>query len=419
MTNENQLPGQSKRLLPIAALIVTAACRFAAAELVADYQFNDVLTSSDPQTAWTTSSFASASGSFTPAFIAAGNPGKSIETDGSETQNSVATSISTSRYYTFSVTPAADHVIVYNSISWDARALASGTGAMNTNTAAFWSTDAFANEIGAQEFTEIAPDNSTSAWGTHTVSLGGTVVESGATTFRLAVWDNSTSPNKRNQIDNVRVQASVYAYQHLTPTSIDNIRGEGQSNAPTGYYANGGRNVVGVQGSTATNTRQNENLVLGFTLPTNIGGEIYKATLSLAKLDQRFDSGVFNLDLYGLLTSNPDVTGTSFFLEANTDGNVNVDKLADNYITSGQANGSTSTVDVTAFIKALYSGNNPTQTEAFFRLNPDRNLAFTSAIDRILVDLASADLAIVVIPTPAALPGGLLMFTLLMVRRRK
>lgn len=400
----------------LAAALILCLAAGARADLVADFQLNDLYTSSDAAENWTTTNLTPGAG-FSASFNNSGNPAKSIETDGFESANTEATSRSDNKSYTFTVTPDAGKALLFQSASWDSQALASGTGPMQTSTSLFWSVDSFTSNVGGS-FQVAAAENTTSAWTANSVSLAGADVQFGPTTFELAVWDNSTSGNKKNRIDNVQIHAAVATIHTLTTPTADAIRGEGQTNAPTGYYVDANRNVIGIQGSTGAAERQNENVVLGFTLPTLADPSIYSATLSLNKLGERFDNVHFNLDLYGLSTTNPDGSGTSFFYEGANDPSASVSLLADDFITDAQSNGSTSIADVTAFIASLYNGQNPLQTEVFFRLNPDQNLSL-SQIDRLIVDLASAQLVILSIPTPAALPAGMMLMGVVVMRRRR
>jgi hypothetical protein len=192
---------------------------------------------------------------------------------------------------------------------------------------------------------------------------------------------------------------------NATLNSRDEIIGESESGgASPGYYPGsaGSNQVVGVSG--ASGSREHQNAVIGFILPV-LDGPIAAATFSIEKVGvlgtpQRF------VDLYGLGTTNPDVSGTSLFLEAATDGDPANTKLKDRF---AQRTGGPSGVipaDVTAFIQGFYTGNAPDQAEVFFRLNVDTDLDF-SGQSGIRFDTSGAALEIetspaAVIPEPVS-----------------
>jgi hypothetical protein len=136
----------------------------------------------------------------------------------------------------------------------------------------------------------------------------------------------------------------------------------------TGYYVDDPDPRVGSVNAQAL-LRQVK--IYGFKLPVLDAPTIASAELILSSATLNNPNNAFNLDLYGLNTSNPDVTGTTLFFQGDDD--FSQQKLADPYV-MGSGFGPTAGPHIagaTAFIQGLYSGTTPTQSEAFFRLNPD------------------------------------------------
>lgn len=152
-------------------------------------------------------------------------------------------------------------------------------------------------------------------------------------------------------------------------------------------------------------------------LPTlDPGVEIISATFSATVSSSNpagFSvGGPSDVALFGLATSNPDGSGTTFYSSATSAGAIDPA-----FSRTNAAAGSTPSADVTAFIQALYSGNIPDQTEAFFRLATTEN-RWTN-VNRTSFLNGSAQLVLVVTPEPGtAMLGGLGLLALCLRRRR-
>lgn len=223
------------------------------------------------------------------------------------------------------------------------------------------------------------------------------------------------------------ISPAINAATMLTLSSSDLVIQESQLNAPAaGYLTNSGIGTVGVGGSLGNN-RRDSNRIYGFTLPTlNIGESISSVTFSVTQNKNKADNPTFNVDLFGLGTSNPDSSGTTLYYDGdavteNGDGNTNT-KLFDNLTSNQNSTPSdpltVSNAAILLFINNLYAGNTPIQTEVFFRLNNDVVLdPFQGGAPN--VDMTSPTLEFTVIPEPSSallLLGG--MGCLFILRRR-
>ena len=369
--------------------------------VIAEYPFNANSRSSVDSDINSTAGNFLDGGGFSSSFNSgAGNLAPSIQVAGNATNNSEAASISGGDFYEFTVTPAAGQAIIPSSLQFNAQARASGTGGMNSNFSLYWSGDNFSSSLGT--YSELTPENSSSDFtDLHGFDLSGLPAKGQPITFRAVVWDGSGSPNKHNRLDNVTLSSDFLETQttfNQAPSSVDNITGESQgSSSPSGYYTDSSNNNVGVGGSSGN--RFNRNAVLGFELPT-LDGPIISAGLTLTKTGE---NGPIDVDLYGLATANPDGSGTSLFLEANSDSNPLNVKIADDLFLAIDDNSTTRTADVTDFILSLYSGTDPSQIEAFFRLNPDEDLSLGS-IERSAFGLSGANLSIITANANTAVP---------------
>lgn len=191
-----------------------------------------------------------------------------------------------------------------------------------------------------------------------------------------------------------------------TLDSDDTIVGEAQSGAmpQEGYYPGMAHPTIGVMGSQGV--RRNQNRVFGFLLP-QLGGAIQSATFTVRKTPTTTEP--IRIDLWGLVTTNPDTSGTDLFLQSNTDPDHT--KLFDNLITNNTPDYEVASSDVTAFIESLYSGGTPSQSEVFLRLNQDAVLSLGGYQTRMAVDQPT--LTLTTIPEPTSL--GLLCWTVALV----
>jgi hypothetical protein len=167
----------------------------------------------------------------------------------------------------------------------------------------------------------------------------------------------------------------------------------------TGYYVNDPDSRIGSVNAAAL-VRQEK--IYGFSLPVLDLPKIAFATLYLSAAEKNDPDQPFNLDLYGLHTTNPDVTGISLFYQGDNDPTQA--KLADDFVIGGGFGPTGSHVaDVTTFVKSLYAGTSPTQSEVFFRLNPNLDFVVSppNVNEYITADfLQSGTLIIDTIPEP-------------------
>ncbi len=226
------------------------------------------------------------------------------------------------------------------------------------------------------------------------------------------------------------------------PNSFDRIVGEVQSNATAEYQADTSSGRIGVSGSSLNDTRTHENLVIGFTLPTlGAGQTIQSATLTFRVAGGREnDPQVDDIDVYLLSTADPSSAGTGFFLESDTDSNSanrfigsfgegtteDLDSGSDE-VFSAPDYGFTFDLDASALalLQTYYTGQNPNQSEAFFRWNFDADQSLTE-VNRWNIDIAADSsqgfdvptLNITTIPEPSSLMLGVIG-ALALLRRRK
>lgn len=223
--------------------------------------------------------------------------------------------------------------------------------------------------------------------------------------------------------------ATVYT---ATPAnSTDTIIGKRQSNAPgADYYPDDSNDIVGLTGSSASQTRSVRNVVLGYTLPTLTAGEtIDGATFNFNVVGVRNQP---RLDVYLLDTANPDTTGTDFFFEGPDDTNSDVTYVGD-YFNSSSSGSQVSldedvslslTGDPLTLLQGFYGGDHiPDQTEVFFRFNLDQEVPIRSPSYyryNVNVDASASSLDITVIPEPSTLAlAGLGLFGLIGFGRRR
>jgi hypothetical protein len=188
----------------------------------------------------------------------------------------------------------------------------------------------------------------------------------------------------------------------------------------TGYYVNDPDSRIGSVNAAAL-LRQEK--IYGFTLPVLDLPTIASAELQLGAADLNNPDNPFNLDLYGLNTTNPDGTGIGLFFQGDDDPTQV--KLADDFVIGGGV-GPTGPhfADVTTFLRGLYAGTTPTQSEVFFRLNPNVDFLVSppNVNEYITADfLQFGHLIIETIPEPETLTlalSGVLFSVLPFVRRR-
>jgi hypothetical protein len=227
-------------------------------------------------------------------------------------------------------------------------------------------------------------------------------------------------------------EAALY---ETTVTSHDRIIGERQSNAlAAGYYTDvTGNALMGVDGSSLSSTRKNQQPIIGLTLPVLAPGEsIDSAQLTFSVIgiqDQGTNHLLGSLDTYLLSSANPSSTGTGFFYEGNSDPSASVEFVGRTTrqtlgvsTSAGSINPQqtfdppkqityTLTGDALALLQSFYTNSTPNQTEAFFRWNSSTDLNVGDS-DRYVIDPNSPKITITAIPEPAALSllalGGLL-----------
>ena len=199
-------------------------------------------------------------------------------------------------------------------------------------------------------------------------------------------------------------EAGVYS---LNPNSFDTVVGISFSigGGPdlTGYYVNDPDPRVGsVLHSSGTLLRQVK--IYGFELPVLDYSTIASAQIHLVSATLENSGPAFNLDLYGLNTTNPDGSGISLFFQGENDPSQQ--ELADDYVIGGGFGPTPGphVADVTAFIRSLYAGMSPSQSEVFFRLNPNQAFLVSPPDVNQFISadfLANGFLVIETIPEPA------------------
>jgi hypothetical protein len=184
----------------------------------------------------------------------------------------------------------------------------------------------------------------------------------------------------------------------------------------TGYYVNDPDPRVGsVLHSSGTLLRQVK--IYGFTLPVLDHATIASAQLQLATATLENSGPAFNLDFYGLNTTNPDGSGTSRFFQGENDPSQQ--ELADDFVIGGGFGPTPGPhiADVTAFIQSLYAGTSPAQAEAFFRLNPNQAfLVSPPDVNQFIAAdlLANGRLIIETVPEPAMSMLGMMAFIVML-----
>ncbi|MCH7229007.1 hypothetical protein [Haloferula sp. A504] len=171
--------------------------------------------------------------------------------------------------------------------------------------------------------------------------------------------------------------------------SVDRILGEQQINGPgVGYYPDNTAGVVGISGSTATSSRIDTNVVLGFTLPPLPTGATVETVILSFEITGAQDlpgSGLPNLHAYLLDTTDPDGSGTTYFHHGPEDGTPTVPFVGATRVeVSGTSQNTFDddtedwtlvlTGDALTLFQSFYGGDNlPDRAEAFFRFNLDVN----------------------------------------------
>lgn len=206
---------------------------------------------------------------------------------------------------------------------------------------------------------------------------------------------------------------TLYAQWGINSTahvaSVDGIIGAAQTSAdPPGYYVNKNLGLAGGTGSGASLTRYSMVPVIGFTLPTLPAGHtVESVTLHYEITKYRYQTNpTFTADAYLLNTPNPSSSGTGFYYMGPADSNANAKLIgstdlpdaatgADVIPASPIASVQTLGGDALTMFKSLYSGNTPTQTEAFVRFNrssADSDLTLTQIYERFFIDTAPSNL---------------------------
>lgn len=162
-----------------------------------------------------------------------------------------------------------------------------------------------------------------------------------------------------------------------TLSSQDKIIGQRQSNGDLlGYYVDSTPPQVGVSGG--TNTRVNQNAVIGFTLPTLNPGESFSAANFAITVASVNTSLAYDVGLFGLLTANPDSSGTVLFSQSATGVSGVSSLISSTFTSTAAATSSIPSSDVSAFLQSFYVGNVPIQSDVFFRLNQTTALGTAS-----------------------------------------
>lgn len=195
-------------------------------------------------------------------------------------------------------------------------------------------------------------------------------------------------------------------------TSIDGIVGLAQSGAnPTGYYVNRNSGLVGGTGSITDSSRYSMVPVVGFTLPTLPSGHsVQSVTLHYKITGYRYQGNPdFTADAYLLNSADPGGSGTAFYYMGPADPNPNARHIGSTDLPDG-ATGSSITANpviavshplagdaLTNFL-AFYSGNAPTQAEAFVRFNrssaDNPDLTNSQVYERFYIDTNPANLSL-------------------------
>ena len=225
--------------------------------------------------------------------------------------------------------------------------------------------------------------------------------------YSVSQQDDRDPGNVITYTDTGSVTITITPAPNATGTlvSTDSIVGEGQANAPiAGYYPGSNSGLVGTSGSTLTETRQDNNLVLGFALPTLPVGETIETVDLFFEIasarDQTGSANLPDLQVYLLNTSNPDSSGTSFFHHGTSDSSPDVALVETTSIAISGTNQITFADDTEdrsfaltgaalTLLKSFYGGDHlPDQPEAFFRFNLSVDPALAD-LRRYNVDLAT------------------------------
>jgi hypothetical protein len=110
--------------------------------------------------------------------------------------------------------------------------------------------------------------------------------------------------------------------------------------------------------------------IIAFDLPELVGAEIESATLKiLLPVDTTLLSSApwFNVDLYGFTTP---ASAADYHAGPGPESETKV-LLVDNFLTPASKGGETVGVNVTAFIRSIYTGAKPNVPTVYFRFNGD------------------------------------------------
>ena len=194
------------------------------------------------------------------------------------------------------------------------------------------------------------------------------------------------------------------------------IRGESQDTAtrPLGYFISAS-NIVGTWGSNGS--REDRNLVLGYTLPTlPVRSTLASATFRF-EITQAYDTtGAANLPdlhVYLLDAVNPAGSGTGFFYHGASDSDANVKRIgttsvsisgtgANDFAPGEQVRTFTLTGEVLNLLRSYYTGPVPTRSTVYFRFNLGVDPAVTG-LRRYIINTAAGASSLGLLPTaPAA-----------------
>ena len=202
----------------------------------------------------------------------------------------------------------------------------------------------------------------------------------------------------------------------VTSSSLSHfIRGESQDSTtrPLGYFTNAS-NIVGTSGSSGS--REDRNLVLGYTLPTLPPGSTLDSATFQFEITQAFDNtGETNLpDLHVYLLDTPDPagSGTGFFYHGALDGSASVRRIgttsvsitgtsANSFAPGEQVRSFALTGDALDLLKGYYDGHLPTRSTVFFRFNLSVDPAVT-VLRRYLINNSAGGSKLGLVPTVPA-----------------
>lgn len=214
----------------------------------------------------------------------------------------------------------------------------------------------------------------------------------------------------------------------LSPNSTDRIRGEAQSGTTAGYFEGTSNSSGEVGGGGASGSRFIDNQIIGFVLPNlEVNQFITGATLMIEKTNG--NGGGMGVDVWGI-DVDPTGTGLTFFKQNENTSEANTTWLVEDWFSSTSSDGLKSTAGIDGntgtesnmldWILSKYSGNTPTTSELFLRLNPGFDVGLGN-IRRARVDPSSARLILdtVTVPEPTTALLSLIGAAGMMMRRRR